>query len=238
MTETPNLALPFLAAAQAQKHVTHNEALLKLDVLVQLAVQDRHLTSPPAPPAEGAAWIVAAPGSGAWAGHAGEVAAFQDDTWTFFPPREGWQAYVRDEDLRVTWSGTAWVASAVGGGSVASAPHGAATGFAVIEEELTLAGASVTSGIAIPDRAIVLAVTERVTVAVTGATSFSVGIAGETTKFGNLLSLGLGSSNVGVIGPTAFYADTPIRITANGGAFTGGKLRIAIHYAHFETASS
>jgi len=40
----------------------------------------------------------------------------------------------------------------------------------------------------------------------------------------------LGSSNSGVTGPTAIYADTPIRITANGGNFTGGKVRFAIHY--------
>jgi hypothetical protein len=35
MTVTPHLALPLMAAAQAQKHVTHNEALRLLDGLVQ-----------------------------------------------------------------------------------------------------------------------------------------------------------------------------------------------------------
>ena len=34
MTDTtPRSGLPLLAAAQAQKHVTHNEALLQLDAL-------------------------------------------------------------------------------------------------------------------------------------------------------------------------------------------------------------
>lgn len=33
-----NLAPPYLAAGQAQKHVTVNESLLRLDALVQLAV--------------------------------------------------------------------------------------------------------------------------------------------------------------------------------------------------------
>ncbi|CAH1656813.1 conserved hypothetical protein [Hyphomicrobiales bacterium] len=238
MTETPNLALPFMAAAQAQKHVTHNEALLKLDTLVQLAVEDRHLASPPPSPADGAAWIVASPATGAWAGHAQEVAARQDGSWTFLTPRVGWQAYLRDEDLRVTWTGIAWTAEVGGSGVAARSSHGATTGFAIVEEECTLTGASVTSGIVIPDRTIVLAVTERVTAAVTGATSFSVGIAGEATKFGNLLGVSLGSRNIGVIGPTAFYADTPLLITANGSAFTGGKLRVAIHYARFDAASS
>ena len=45
-----HLLLPYLLAAQAQKHITVNEALRLLDGLVQLAVLDRHLTVPPASP--------------------------------------------------------------------------------------------------------------------------------------------------------------------------------------------
>jgi Protein of unknown function (DUF2793) len=52
-----HLLLPYLLAAQAQKHVNVNEALRLLDGLVQLAVLDRHLTSPPASPADGARYI-------------------------------------------------------------------------------------------------------------------------------------------------------------------------------------
>jgi Protein of unknown function (DUF2793) len=47
INETPNLRLPYLAAAQAQKHVTHNEAIWALDAIVQLAVLDRGLAMPP-----------------------------------------------------------------------------------------------------------------------------------------------------------------------------------------------
>ena len=43
MDFTPNLLLPYLAAAQAQKHVTLNEALRLLDALVQLVIQSRAL---------------------------------------------------------------------------------------------------------------------------------------------------------------------------------------------------
>ena len=42
-TETAHLGLPYLAAAQAQKHVTHNEALRLLDNVIQLSVLDRSL---------------------------------------------------------------------------------------------------------------------------------------------------------------------------------------------------
>ena len=47
MTDTPNLTLPYIFASQAQKHVTHNEAIRTLDCLVQLSVESRALTSPP-----------------------------------------------------------------------------------------------------------------------------------------------------------------------------------------------
>jgi len=101
----------------------------------------------------------------------------------------------------------------------------------VVEELLTgLTGASVTSTIAIPDRAIVLAVSTRTVTAITGATSYDCGIAGTPAKFGGTLGVAAGSTNVGVIGPQAFYAPTPIVLTANGGNFTGGDVRIAIQY--------
>jgi hypothetical protein len=54
MTNTPRLGLPAIEAAQAQKHVTHNEALVLLDALTQLAVESRLLTTPPGSPLEGA----------------------------------------------------------------------------------------------------------------------------------------------------------------------------------------
>jgi hypothetical protein len=110
-----------------------------------------------------------------------------------------------------------------------ASPHNAALKLDIIEQELTLSGASVTSSIAIPNGSICFGVSERVTEAITGASSFKVGISGETAKFGDLLGLSLGSTNFGIIGPTAFYADTPIVVTANGSTFSGGKVRLAIH---------
>jgi len=115
--------------------------------------------------------------------------------------------------------------------AVAREAGGASTGMAVLEETLTgLAGASVDSTIRIPNRAIVLGVSARTLTAVLGASSYDCGIAGEPSKFGGALGVAVGSSNIGVIGPTAFYADTPIRLTANGGNLAGGSVRIAIHY--------
>src|SRR6266540_2525251 len=110
MTDTANLALPYIEAAQAQKHVTHNEALRLIDTLVQLAVLDRDLNAPPASPAEGERWIVkASPApTGAWAGHGNHVAAWQDGAWQFSVPRIGWVAFAVDEGTLLTWNGSAW----------------------------------------------------------------------------------------------------------------------------------
>ena len=92
-----HLLLPYLLAAQAQKHVTVNEALRLLDGLVQLAVLDRHLTAPPGSPADGDRYIVASGATGAWAGWDLNVAYWVDGAWMRLVPRPGWQAWVVDE---------------------------------------------------------------------------------------------------------------------------------------------
>ncbi|HAE29331.1 MULTISPECIES: DUF2793 domain-containing protein [Hyphomonas] len=78
MDTSPRLAMPYLLPNQAQKHVTHNEALRRLDTMVQLSVANRDLTAPPASPGEGECWLVAAGATGDWAGHETEIAAWQD----------------------------------------------------------------------------------------------------------------------------------------------------------------
>lgn len=118
MDNSPNLALPYLAAAQAQKHVTHNEALRALDALVQLTVLDRDLAVPPTSPRNGDRYIVPAPSTGAWAGQSGRIAAFQDDAWAFLVPKNGWLAWVVDEGKIVVFNAMAW--SVFGGSGNAS----------------------------------------------------------------------------------------------------------------------
>jgi hypothetical protein len=116
MTDTPNLALPYILAAQAQKHVTHNEALRALDCLVQLCVVSRSLTEPPASPDEGSRYIVGSGGSDAWAGQDGNVAAFQDGAWAFYSPRDGWLAWVMSEGALIVYEDGAWSALPGSGG--------------------------------------------------------------------------------------------------------------------------
>lgn len=220
---TANLALPYLAAAQAQKHVTHNEALRRLDAFVQMVLESVTTPAPPGAPAEGARWFVPAGASGAFAGREGQVAAYEAGAFDFLPLAPGFLAFVKDEGRLALFDGVAWMSP------LAASAHRAAIEARVLEEDVALAGAFVESTIAIPDRAIVLGVTTRTLAAVTGAASYDCGIAGEASKFGGSLGAAAGSTNAGVIGPTAFYAPTPVRLTANGGAFTGGIVRLAIH---------
>lgn len=108
MDETPRLKLPYIMPSQAQTHVTHNEALRIVDALLQLAVVDRDRSEPPAGPQPGGAHIVAAPGVGAWAGHEGQIAAWQDGGWNFLAPGQGWRAFVASEARLHVFHDGAW----------------------------------------------------------------------------------------------------------------------------------
>lgn len=124
--------------------------------------------------------------------------------------------------------------------TLAQGPAGSTVQFGIAEQLVaTASGTAVTAATPIPNRAIVFAVSSYVATAVTGPTSFGIGIAGNAGQFGSGLSTAKGAQNAGVIGPTAFYAATPLVLTAGGGtAFTGGAVRLAIHYALFGPPTS
>ena len=100
--DTPRLSLPLMQGAQAQKHVTHNEALELLDIAVHLTLTASDATTPPAAPAEGDAWGVATGAVGAWSGKGGRIACWRGGGWLFVAPKTGWRAWCADTgDLRV-----------------------------------------------------------------------------------------------------------------------------------------
>jgi hypothetical protein len=103
-----HLGLPYLLAAQAQKHVTHNEALRLLDSMVQLSVLDRTRTTPPASPADGDRHLVASGATGLWAGWDLNVAFWVDGVWMRLVPRPGWLVWIAAEQVFVVWNGSAW----------------------------------------------------------------------------------------------------------------------------------
>jgi len=106
---TTHLLLPYILAAQAQKHVTHNEALRLLDGLVQLSVLDRDLTAPPGSPEDGDRYIVGSGATGDWAGWNMNVALWVDGAWLRLPPRAGWRAWIEDENVLLVYDGSDWI---------------------------------------------------------------------------------------------------------------------------------
>jgi hypothetical protein len=105
-----NLALPYLSPSQAQKHVTHNEALQILDAVVQLAVASCDIGTPPAVVDAGARYIVGPNATGDWSGEETHVALWSGSGWIFIAPQEGWQAWVTDKDAVVVWHDSQWQA--------------------------------------------------------------------------------------------------------------------------------
>lgn len=109
MSDTsPRLSLPFLQPAQAQKHVTHNTALERLDFLVQLSAQALEVGTPPTDPDPGEIFGIGAGAGGAWAGHDGEIACWCNGDWLYFIPFEGLRVWDRDAGVLKVWTAGGW----------------------------------------------------------------------------------------------------------------------------------
>lgn len=229
MTDTPRMSLPLLAPAQAQKHVTVNEALLRIDALTHLTLVSASLTTPPVAAPDGALYGVPPGAVNAWAGQAGRLAIAVGGGWVFALPRRGWRALVLDTGLPAIWNGADWQM-----GAVTLSPSGAGLAVKSVQFDLTLtAGASVSSPIIIPARAILFGVTGRVVTAITGgATSWSLGVAGDTGRFGTGLGVSLNSWVNGPAAPIVYWSPTALLMTAQGGTFAAGSVRLVVHYAH------
>lgn len=106
--ETPQLGLPLILPAQAQKHVTHNEGLVLLDALVQPAVISFAANTPPATPAEGDRHVTGSAPTGLWAGQPGKLAVYEAGVWRFLTPKEGWTVQIPAQQTAAVYEGGAW----------------------------------------------------------------------------------------------------------------------------------
>lgn len=232
MSETAHLRLPLVQAAQAQKHVTVNEALLRLDALSHLRIQSRTLATPPLSPPAGALYAVPAAASGAWSGRDGQLALWINGGWAYATPAAGWSGWVIEEGASALFDGSAWVT-----GAAAVSASGASLTFRVVELEHTVAaGASSITPPIIPAGCQVFGVTGRVRAALGGsAATFRIGVGpAALDRYGSGIGTGSGAWFRGLTGsPVAYYANTALTVTAEGGAFGGGRLLIAVHLAEF-----
>ena len=153
MTDTTDrFALPLIQTGQAQKEITHNEALGLIDSLLQIAVDDIVPTPPPAP-AIGHLWIVAAGATGIWAGRDGALAGFTSAGWTYLPPRDGCVAWVVAVGVFALFRAGSWQVGAwpvrsltIGGRAVLGAtptPLATVTGGGVVDAEARAAIAAI-----------------------------------------------------------------------------------------------
>jgi hypothetical protein len=228
MSNTANLALPLLEPSQAQKHVTVNEALVRLDALASLVLASRVLPAPPIVAAEGAVYAVPSAPAGDWSGQAGRIAIRANGGWTFAAPRRGQQAWIADESALAIHDGDGWRV-----GAVALAPSGAASFLRILDFEHSVEpGATSLTSVEIPANVMVLAVAARVRMALTGTlASWRLGTPGADDRFGSGMGVAVGSYGHGLLSsPMAFYAPEPLLISAEGGVFAGGSVRLAVHY--------
>ncbi|MEM7191142.1 MAG: DUF2793 domain-containing protein, partial [Pseudomonadota bacterium] len=174
--------------------------------------------------ADGDAYIVATGATGDWSGQDGNFALFLNGGWAFVSPWEGCRAWIADERAEAVYD--EFFVTGHAGGS----PGGAVTTSRIVEIDVQLSGAVVTTNTVIPDKAVVLGVTGRVTDAVTGVDGWSLGVPGAADRYGINNGIALNAWAHGVTGqPQAYYGDTSLEITAENGSFTGGSVRLAVH---------
>lgn len=226
--QTAVCGLPLVQPAQAQKHVTVNESLMRLDGLVNLVLQSVDRTEPPATVIDGQCWGVPEGAVNAWAGQAGHVAIGVNGGWVFAKPVRGQRAFIAGQGAPAIHDGTGWRQGALtmggfGGGLCAG----------VTEAELVLAeGTSLTTDIEMPAGKMAIGVSARVSEAITGtAESWSLGTGESPDRFGHGLGMQKGSWVRGMLAqPMTYWNAEPLIVTAKNGTITGGKLRVAIHW--------
>jgi hypothetical protein len=118
--KTERFGLPLLVPGQGQKDVTHNEALLALDAMVQPIALSRSIAEPPANPGAGDGWVVPEASTGAWSGASGQLATWTAGGWRLYPLPEGARVWVIDEGRSLRRADGGWVPEVPFGAPAAS----------------------------------------------------------------------------------------------------------------------
>ncbi|HTN14216.1 MAG TPA: DUF2793 domain-containing protein [Devosia sp.] len=118
-----------MPTGQAQKEFQINEAHALIDALLHPAVEGE-ASAPPTAPDAGECWLVGSGPSGAWVGHAGELACWSTGTWIFAAPRDGMRLLDRSTGQAKHYRGGGWIAPAApatpSGGTIVDAEARAA----------------------------------------------------------------------------------------------------------------
>ena len=230
-TKTPLLGMDYLMPEQAQKHVTINDALRRLDGLVQLSVIDRSRTAPPSDPQNGDRYLIAANATGAWQRHDAKLALYEDTGWAFIAPQAGWSLWDAADEVLLVFDGTDWKPLA------ADTTPATPTTIEIVStsffetQEAVFDLASEDGVLQIPSHITLLGVTARVLDKITGPSNWKLGTDVADARFGHGLLTAKGAEIIGPADPPAVYwTGETIALTPGHGRFTGGRVAVAIHF--------
>ena len=144
-TATPRHGLPHLFVGQAQKEVTHNEALGRIDGLLHPVIEDERAAPPSALSAadDGRCWLIMTAATGLWTGKSGQIARWSGGSWRYFLPCEGMCIFDEASGIRRFYIGGAWtspdaIANPVGGTIVDAEARAALVSVLALLREIRL----------------------------------------------------------------------------------------------------
>lgn len=98
MSKTGRLGLPYILQAQAQKEVTHNQALKILDVYVNTVVE-AIVDELPETGNDGDMYITAR----------GNLAQYSNASWEYYQPFDWMEVWVKEKQTKMIFNGKKWV---------------------------------------------------------------------------------------------------------------------------------
>lgn len=232
MSETLRLKLPLIHSNQAQKEITHNEALQMLDGIINPVVEAVNIAHPPEDSKAGELMLVGVQAEGMFNGHENKLAQnLGGNGWQFITPTKWQKVRLEATGEEYVFDGKSWQAE--GGCRVKqdnrpevtvdllNKDNGEYIKIISLSETLELSGSETSSNISIPHHSIVIAVNVKVLEAISGTASFNVGVAEDLTRYGSNLNSAEGTTNIGLTGmPLSYYYDTAIIISTTPNAAT------------------
>lgn len=240
---TNRLALPYIMPSQAQKHVTVNEALRRLDGIVQLTLQEAVTATPPIDPQAGATYFIGQEATGAWTNQAGQLAVWQDDGWIFVSPKRGWRAYLLDINALAIFDGVGWKPTEINSTSTNGAARDRVNlvgglDFVVKRFSLDFTNSNarnVTFSGRLPQHHMAFGLTAVVTEEIRGPNSVNIGDQWSSNRFATTMGVSVGTQIRGLCNPPFVYWEDSgliVQVADEGPSsqlITGGKIDIALY---------
>ena len=106
--ETGRHRLPLLAVSQAQKEITHNEALVLIDALLHMSVETTQAAAPAATEDDlGKCWLIGEGAAGPWADKSDQVALWVG-SWRLVALHEGMRLWDKPAGCYRLYSAGQW----------------------------------------------------------------------------------------------------------------------------------